>query len=346
MDFMEIFIYILSTIALLLLIVGSCTVFTNGVEHLGKAHNLNHGATGSILAAIGTALPETIVPLVAILGAYFLNTNVELGKEIGIGAILGSPFLLSTLAMFLTGLAIFIFHKLKLRNLEMTCDSNLVLRDLKFFLLAYSTAIFCGFIHIVWLKYSIAIALLAFYLVYATRTIQKSCDLGECGYETIEPLYLAKHLLKTDKAHSILIWIQIIFSILGLIIFAHLFVENIKFFSEAFGLNPMILSLILAPIATELPEIFNSIIWVRSSKDTLAMNNISGAMVFQASIPTAIGILLTSWTFTKESLTNITFVYLSVILIILGIFFKKKLSPITLIIAGIFYFVFLGLLLL
>ncbi len=44
--------------------------------------------------------------------------------------------------------------------------------------------------------------------------------------------------------------------------------------------------LLVAPIATELPEKFNAVIWIRQGKDTLAMGNITGAMVFQASIPT------------------------------------------------------------
>ena len=38
----------------------------------------------------------------------------------------------------------------------------------------------------------------------------------------------------------------------------------------------MLLALVIAPIATELPEKFNSLIWVRQGKDTLAMGNITG----------------------------------------------------------------------
>ena len=37
-------------------------------------------------------------------------------------------------------------------------------------------------------------------------------------------------------------------------------------------------------------EKFNSIIWVRQGKDTLAMANITGAMVFQASIATVVAL--------------------------------------------------------
>ena len=108
-------------------------MFTNAVEHLGKIYNLNEGAVGSILAAVGTALPETIVPLVAILGAYLAHTDVNVGKEIGIGAILGAPFLLSTLAMFVTGVAVVIFWAMGKRERKMNANYVVMFRDLKFF---------------------------------------------------------------------------------------------------------------------------------------------------------------------------------------------------------------------
>ena len=51
------------------------------------------------------------------------------------------------------------------------------------------------------------------------------------------------------------------------------------------------LALVIAPVATELPEKFNSVLWVRQGKDTLAMGNITGAMVFQACLPTVVALL-------------------------------------------------------
>ena len=70
---------------------------------------------------------------------------------------------------------------------------------------------------------------------------------------------------------------------LGLIIAgAQVFVGAVEHLSMVVGLDPTILALIIAPIATELPEKFNSVLWVRNGKDTLAMGNITGAMVFQS----------------------------------------------------------------
>lgn len=325
------------TILNLCLIVGCCVVFTNAVEHLGKIYNLNEGAVGSILAAVGTALPETIVPLVAILGAYMAQTDVHVGEEIGIGAILGAPFLLSTLAMFVTGLAVVIFWKLGKRERKMNANYVVMFRDLKFFFFSYSLAIAAGFIPYQPLKYACAAALFAYYLLYVFRTL--NCSHSACGESSEVDELLFEKIFK--KYNTFLVWLQVIVSIAALICFAHMFVDQIKFFAGLFNLNPLVLSLILAPIATELPEKFNSVLWVSQKKDTLALGNITGAMVFQSCIPTAIGILLTPWVFGTESIINIVLVYLSTMLLFINLFRNKAFSAHILVTCGFFYLIYL-----
>jgi cation:H+ antiporter len=75
--------------------------------------------------------------------------------------------------------------------------------------------------------------------------------------------------------------------------------------SHAFGISALLLSLIIIPIATELPEKVNSILWIRRKKDTLAFGNITGAMVFQGTLLPAIGIMLTPWEPRVEVLTGV-----------------------------------------
>ncbi|HXE20286.1 MAG TPA: sodium:calcium antiporter, partial [Castellaniella sp.] len=41
----------------------------------------------------------------------------------------------------------------------------------------------------------------------------------------------------------------------------------------------------------------NALIWVRQGKERLALANISGAMMIQATIPSALGIFFTPWHF-------------------------------------------------
>lgn len=320
-------------IAMLFAIVGSCVVFTNAIEHLGKACNLNDGAVGSILAAIGTALPETIVPLVAIFGAYLSKTSISTGQDIGIGAILGSPFLLSTLAMFVTGAAVLVFSGMKIRAVSMKTDYKIVFRDLRFFIISYSVAILAGFVGNYPVKCLIAAFLLTYYLIYVFRTINRSLCEIEGGCE-LEELYFQRIF---RKYNIFVIGIQIILAIGALVYFSHVFVLQITYFSHVFHLNPLILSLFLAPVATELPEMFNSVIWSKSAKDTLALGNITGAMVFQSCIPTSIGILLTPWVFNQTSILNIALVFASSLLLLGYLKIKKQVSPAILLACGAFY---------
>jgi cation:H+ antiporter len=109
-----------------------------------------------------------------------------------------------------------------------------------------------------------------------------------------------------------------------------------------------LLALIVAPIATELPEKFNSLIWVRNGKDTLAMGNITGAMVFQSCIPTSIGIILaaSAWTVTPDSLISFIsagIAFASAALIFLPMARRGSLSGNHLLIGGLFYVVYVGL---
>ena len=70
------------------------------------------------------------------------------------------------------------------------------------------------------------------------------------------------------------------------------------------GLSASVTALLLAPIATELPEIMNAIIWVRQGKTPLALANISGAMMIQATVPSGLGLLFTPWRFTAPLLLS------------------------------------------
>src|SRR5512147_2308584 len=97
--------WFLLLIALGVILLGA-TVFTNGLEWFGKKMNLSDGAVGSIFAAVGTALPETIIPIIAILFG-----SKEAGHSIGVGAIIGAPFMLGTLAFFISGVAVMVNGK-------------------------------------------------------------------------------------------------------------------------------------------------------------------------------------------------------------------------------------------
>lgn len=88
---------------MLLIILVAAEIFTNALEHLGERLKISEGVTGSLFAAVGTAMPETMVPLLAIFAG---TTDPHVNEEIGVGAILGAPLMLSTLSLSLMALAV------------------------------------------------------------------------------------------------------------------------------------------------------------------------------------------------------------------------------------------------
>jgi cation:H+ antiporter len=82
---------------------------------------------------------------------------------------------------------------------------------------------------------------------------------------------------------------------------AHLFVEEVQWAAtDVLGIPAAVVALLLAPLATELPEKFNSVLWISRDKDTLALGNITGAMAFQGTLPVTLGIVFTSWNLSLE----------------------------------------------
>ncbi|MGZ8880241.1 MAG: hypothetical protein ACXW1N_08005 [Halobacteriota archaeon] len=53
------------------------------------------------------------------------------------GAILGAPFMLGTLALFVTGVAIIVFRRRRAMGAEIAFNSQITQRDLGTFLLVY-----------------------------------------------------------------------------------------------------------------------------------------------------------------------------------------------------------------
>ena len=281
---------ILELIFSLAAILGAAVLFTNAVEIMGDRLQLGAGAVGSVLAAVGTALPETMIPLVAIVGALLAGSSGAAAGEIGIGAILGAPFLLSTLALFVVGAAALLYKKRRPTGSEITADRQTAIPDLAYFLPCFALAAVAGILPLPMLvKILLAVVLLAAYVLYVVQTIRRG---GEAGEDVPERLTLWP---SRSPAPTWAVATQLIGMIVVMGFGAHLFVGAVEHLSKTIGTPAGIIALVLAPLATELPEKFNSVIWLRDNKDTLAIGNITGAMVFQSTIPVSIGVLFTPW---------------------------------------------------
>jgi cation:H+ antiporter len=279
------------TTALLLLlsitvVLAGALLFTNGVEWLGAKLDLGQGAVGSLLAAVATALPETLIPVTAIVSGGAGS------HEIATGAILGAPFLLATLAMALLGGAAYGWRRRRPQGSALDVHVQTLERDLGFFVGCFAVAFGLGVLGVPpWLRLTAAVALVLAYTAYVRLTLARS---GEVAVESeLKPLLF--DTTKDDPPGVATVIVQLVVALGAIVGGAHMFVEQLVHASERLGVEPLVLSLVIAPFATELPEKINSIFWARSGKDTLALGNITGALVFQSTLPVAFGLAFTDW---------------------------------------------------
>ena len=277
--------FVLFAVSFLLIIAGAF-FFTNAVEWAGVRLGLAQGAVGSLLAAVTTALPESLIPVIAL-----IRGSAAEEQAIAIGAIIGAPFLLGTLAMGLVGLSATVFRKRREQDTEIRADVTTGQRDFAFFVGFFGIAILVGGIGASsTVRVILAILFVIAYFTYAYWTVTRG---GDPQGEPDEPLYFDTS--KQDPPNNLQLVVQLVLSIAAIVGGANLFVAEVEHVSMQVGVPLLVLALVIAPLATELPEKANSFIWVRDGKDSLALGNITGAMVFQSALPVAIGFAFTSW---------------------------------------------------
>jgi cation:H+ antiporter len=337
-------------------IVVAASLFTNAVEILGGRLELGQGAVGSVLAAVGTALPETMIPVVAILAAVFAGRDPETAGEIGIGAILGAPFMLATLAMFVVGVSALVFRGRRESGAELRCgevaadefswckapgksvniDADTIGRDIAFFVIFFAAATAAGVVELLYpLKVALAILLIIAYVLYVRRTLHS----GEALEEVPERLTLWR---RDSPPPSWAVVGQALIALVLIVVGAQIFVDAVEHAAGSVGLPAGLVALVLAPLATELPEKINSVIWVRDSKDTLALGNITGAMVFQSTVPVTFGVLFTRWELEPLSLFSVVLALVSAGFIYFTLRRRKTLQSWQLMLGGVFYIAFLA----
>jgi cation:H+ antiporter len=261
----------------------ACEFFTNGVEWVGRKFDISQTATGTVLAAFGTALPESVVTFIAVV---FGKSAAE--KDIGVGAAVGGPLVLSTIAYAVVGVTLVACRRRLGRSTDkLDADYSQLSRDQGWFLLIYAAKIGLGLVTFAF-KPWLGATFLAAYALYFRKEMGSRRH-GEVELE-IEPLRLRPGAARGGWAV-----LQTILALLAIFAASRVFVSQLDVIGPWLGLSPQTVALLLSPIATELPETMNAIIWVRQGKERLALANISGAMMIQATVPTAFGLFFTPW---------------------------------------------------
>ncbi|VAX27188.1 Sodium/calcium exchanger membrane region [hydrothermal vent metagenome] len=317
----------------IIIILGGCELFANGVECFGDRFDMSHATVGSLLAAVGTALPETIVPVLALIFAKGGH-----GEGIAVGAILGAPFMLSTLAMFLLGVTVIIHWISKRRpRPSMKVNVKALKFELKYFISVMFIVLLVSLIKNETLNHATAAVLLLVYAVFFYYSLKHEAGEGE-KYTDNFHLGIFLGCPRTLKWILIQIAVGLFFIIMG----AYLFVDYLTVASVKSGISPLVLSLLITPVATELPEKFNSITWTLKNKDTIGLANITGAMVFQSTIPVSIGLLFTDWSLGGTEMLNIIFAITMAGIILGYVSNKKELPGWLLLTGGLFYLLYIG----
>jgi cation:H+ antiporter len=321
---------ILGVFAALLLSAGcvywACEYFVNGIEWFGRKAGISQNAVGTVLAAFGTGLPESVVTFVAVVFG-----RDAAAKDIGVGAALGGPLVLATIAYPVVGIMLMI-TRAQPRDRPIELNRVRLARDQSWFLLLFVFKIALGFVSFA-IKPWLGWLFLAAYAAYTWVEVRHGGDATE---GELEPLLFQPKALQPGWLMTTL---QSVLALVVIFVASRVFVSQLGAAGLWLGLPATVVALLLSPVATELPETMNAIIWIRQGKHRLALSNISGSMMIQATVPTALGLLFTPWLF-DGALTVAAAVTAVVIAGLLFLLHRNALTPLRLASFALGYVVF------
>ena len=295
-------------VAALVIVLGAL-VFTNAVEALGQVLRLGDAALGSLVAAWGTAMPEAIVPLIALL----IGAPQAEREGLGIGAILGAPLLLATIGFGLLAVSARIWRAAGRRKETLRFHRGHARQDLSIFLITYAAVFALSFVPLRGVHIVCGVLLVLAYVVYGRRALMAS----EPGTHSQHRVRLFFNL--GGPPRPVLVVLQLLAALALLIGGARLFVQVLDGLVPVLRLSPFVLSVVLTPLATELPELLNSVVWLRDGRDELAIGNVTGAMVFQATVLPAFGLWFSSWQLTPSEAVAWAITSASALLVLLAV---------------------------
>ena len=304
----------------------ACEYFVNGVEWVGRQAGVSQNAVGTVLAAFGTALPESVVTFVAVVLGHDAAA-----KNIGVGAALGGPLVLATIAYPVVGIMLLVTRPTLSRR-PIDLDWRRLSRDQGWFLLVFFCKIVLGFVAFAikpWLGW-------LFVLAYAAYTWTEMRNTSDASEGEPEPLNFQP---RSTSPHIAVAGLQTVLALVVIFGASQVFVGQLSVVGPWLGIPSAVVALLLSPVATELPETMNAIIWIRQGKHRLALANISGSMMIQATIPTALGLFFTPWLF-DDALILAAAVTAVAVLGLFTLLKRNALTPRRLALFALFYPVF------
>jgi cation:H+ antiporter len=186
-------------------------------------------------------------------------------------------------------------------------DNGRVRSDLLWFLGIFGSAVVSSQLPARPLRLLVAAGLVVAWLLYVTRSLRWA----ETHEGTLRPLHF--HRDQPASPHRWRVFAQVLLGIAGMMLGAQLFVSSLLTLSSGIALSATLLALLLSPVGTELPEMFNTVLWVRRGDEALAVGNVSGAMLVQSALPCALGITFTEWSLSGPAFWSAVFTILAVL---------------------------------
>jgi cation:H+ antiporter len=243
-------------------LVASVLAFVNGVEALGERLGLTRFATGALLAAALTALPETIIALVSPFH------GAEGAREVGLSSVIAAPSITLFLGAPVVGLLV--------REAEVQQRVSKVY--LRFSLLMLPATI-VAFLNVVGLYVLGALYLLAFFFV--GRWI-----LEEPGELMVAEASFLERLV--GKRSTALVTVQTTSAALAMVWAADAFLDSVLLTND-----PLVYGLLLSPFATCLEEVLVALVWTVRGKASMGLELLSGENVLQSSLVIGLGLIAT-----------------------------------------------------
>src|SRR6478672_4344239 len=164
-------------------------------------------------------MPETLISIVALVGAK------EGADDVAIGAIVGAPFLLATLAMGLVGLFAYHYRQRREQGLSLRVHRPTLERDLLFFLAFFALALALAWGAPPALRFPAGAACLLAYPFYVRRTLRGGGQ--EQSQGALDPLIFERRAGRRADPSLAICAVQLLVGLGAMVGGAHLFVEGL-----------------------------------------------------------------------------------------------------------------------
>lgn len=266
----------------IVMLIVSSFILTLTIEEIGKRGKFTERFTGTVISPIFTAMPELVIIIIAL-----VLVGKEPGSEVAAGTIIGEPFMVSAIGFPVVALTLLLVRrKRKIEAIDPILSKSLIYFGLVFPIMLIP--LFFGFVAV---RITVAAVLVLLYLVFL---------LFVKGKETFE-----------EEATSIRIRNRALLSLIvasGVVLLiggSTMLVQGIDSLSLQTGINRELITILLVPIGTIVPETMNAIIWALRSKTSLAIGAMAGEEMYFATFFPALGILASQWVVTFNGIVAI-----------------------------------------